>query len=45
MIQIGCGSPDELEWVEVPDERADVGLPKTIAYTPDDEPVENVSDE
>ncbi len=45
LIQIGCGSPDEIEFIEVPDDRADVGLPKTIVYTPDDEPVEDVRDE
>ena len=45
VIEFGCGSADEIEFIEAPVDRADVGLPKTIAYTPDDEPVENVRDE
>ena len=50
VIEFGCANRDEITFTEAPDERADLGLPKTIRLSPedlppDDEPVEDVRDE
>ncbi len=50
VIEFGCVNRDEITFAEAPDERADLGLPKTIRLSPedlptDDEPVEDVRDE
>ena len=50
VIEFGCCSHDEIEFIEAPVDRADVGLPKTIRLSPedlppDDEPVEDAPDD
>ena len=50
VIEFGCVNRDEFTFVEAPDERADLCLPKTIRLSPedlppDDEPVEDGRDE
>ncbi len=37
VIEFGCCSHDEIEFIEAPVDRADVGLPKTITYSPDED--------